>query len=118
VFCVDITEDATLAFSGSGDKTIRMWDTEKGYCIRVIRASSTHSVMSLSYSKGFLASCCSNVVSLWDVNKAQRLHIFTDHKKRVEAVQLCVETGGNGKWHGTIASCGKDTMVKYWDINK
>ncbi|XP_063933350.1 eukaryotic translation initiation factor 3 subunit I-like [Zophobas morio] len=40
VWCVDISADTTLAVSGSGDTTCKVWDTEKGTIIHNLTAST------------------------------------------------------------------------------
>ncbi|XP_065837183.1 F-box/WD repeat-containing protein 7-like isoform X2 [Oscarella lobularis] len=118
IFCVAFNEDGSQMFSGSADKTIRVWNPKKGICLRVLKASSTHSVMAVSYCSGLLASCANNVISLWDASSGVRIQTLIEHKQRIESLSLRIEKGRAGLWEGIIVSGGKDNLIKYWDIKK
>lgn len=37
VFCVDMDEN--IIVTGSGDKTIRLWDRDNGKCLRTVKSN-------------------------------------------------------------------------------
>ncbi|XP_072017826.1 uncharacterized protein [Amphiura filiformis] len=119
VFCVDMDDDATMVISGSADRSVRIWSVETGTYTRLIWASQTTSIMSLSYDKGYFAIAVGEVVSLWRLDTATCIQTFEEHHKRVEAIGLRVDdTSSPDTPRGLLVTGGKDGMVKYWDIDK
>ncbi|KAL5010050.1 hypothetical protein ScPMuIL_012355 [Solemya velum] len=116
IFAVDMDEIGKLVFTGSADKTVRMWDSTSGECMKVIWVSPTTSIMSVSYSRGHFVCAYGNTICLYNVETAKLIRAFHEHEKRIESVELRMVSGG--KFEGMIVSAGKDGLLKYWDINK
>ncbi|XP_050390383.2 F-box/WD repeat-containing protein 7 isoform X1 [Patella vulgata] len=118
VFAVDMNEDGTLTLTGSADRSVRIWDTKSGKCKKVVWASQSTSIMSVSYSKGFFACCYGETICLYRVEGAKLVNTYLEHHKRVESIKLSITDSNSSKPEGIIVSAGKDGMVKYWDINQ
>ncbi|KAH3737987.1 uncharacterized protein LOC127851391 [Dreissena polymorpha] len=121
VFAVDMSEDGKLAITGSADKSVRIWSIETGRCLRWISVSQTTSIMSVSYSQGFLACSYGETICVYKVDGPTKLvrkylDIVNEHQKRIECLKLQISDREKGT--GIIVSAGKDGRVKYWDITK
>ncbi|XP_076444785.1 uncharacterized protein LOC143282842 [Babylonia areolata] len=111
VFSVDVNTAGDTVFTGSADRTVRMWDKQSGQCVRRIRVSSKAAIMSVSVSHGYFACCHGTTVCLYQGNTL--VASFKEHLQRVEAVKLRVDPDTG---QGLIVSGGQDGLVKYWDI--
>ncbi|CAH1798892.1 unnamed protein product [Owenia fusiformis] len=118
VFTCDISEDGALAITGSADRSIRIWEVETGKLKKVIWASTTTSIMSVSYYKGYIACTYGETICFYKTNakKAVLLKTYKEHTKRIETVQL--KMSNLSKDEGMIVSAGKDGLVKYWDTTQ
>jgi WD40 repeat protein len=52
VWAVGISPDGTRASSGGPDETLRLWDTQQGACLAVLRASGPYDGMNISSVTG------------------------------------------------------------------
>ncbi|XP_012941493.1 F-box protein MET30 [Aplysia californica] len=114
VFSTDVSEDGATVVTGSADRSVRLWSRDTGLLQKVIWVSPTTSIMSVSYSHGYIACCYDGTVCLYRGGKL--VQTFKEHRKRVETVSLKI-TDAN-KCEGSIISAGKDGLIKYWDTNK
>ncbi|KAK3707206.1 hypothetical protein QZH41_019558, partial [Actinostola sp. cb2023] len=121
VFCVDLDDNATRAFTGSADRTVRIWDVASGACVGIIHAghSSASAVTAISFDQGHLAVATGTVISLWNLCTGACLQEFKGHKGRIESIRLrFLMVNELKKESGLIVSAGKDSMIKYWDIEE
>ncbi len=74
-------------------QSVRIWSVETGTYTRLIWASQTTSIMSLSYDKGYFAIAVGDVVSLWRLDTATCLRTFEEHHKRYSVKNIKKITG-------------------------
>ncbi|XP_033101993.1 F-box/WD repeat-containing protein pof1-like [Anneissia japonica] len=119
VFCIDMDDNCTIVITGSADRSIRIWSTETGRHMKVIWASQTTSIMSLSYHHGYIACSVGEIISLWRVDTGVCVRTFDEHEKRVESLNVRVDdTSDPDNPSGLLVSAGQDGHIKYWDILK
>ena len=130
VRCLRVLHNRPIAVSGSRDGTLRVWDVQRGWMLRILsgHAGSVRSldvcgnlVVSGSYDgtcrvcrrtylplilavRVFLVALISG--QLWDVDTGECLQVFRGHFNQIYAVAF------DGK---IIASGGLDTTVRVWD---
>ncbi|XP_064629049.1 uncharacterized protein LOC135488385 [Lineus longissimus] len=114
VFAVDMDEEGTLAITGSADRSVRVWEVATAECTRLIWASHSSSIMSVSWSKGFIACSSGEIISVYNMEEGRLIRTYNEHKKRIECIKIKI--GDPTKGEGMIVSGGKDGMVKYWDL--
>ncbi|GFR76361.1 F-box/WD repeat-containing protein 7 [Elysia marginata] len=114
VFSVDVAEDGSLIVTGSADRSVRLWRSTTGQLVKVVWVSPTTSIMSVSYSHGYFACSYDGTICLYKGVKLVKT--FTEHRKRVESVNLRIVNADQGQ--GYIISAGKDGFIKYWDITQ
>ncbi|XP_068743956.1 F-box/WD repeat-containing protein 7-like [Montipora capricornis] len=120
VFCVDLDDTCKRAFTGSGDRTVRVWDVSSGMCLSSFNVgqSTDSTVTTVSFDQGHLAVGSGTIVSLWNLETGDCVHEFSGHKNRVESVKLKFLMVNGKKEAGLIVSSGKDGLIKYWDIEQ
>ncbi|PKK44896.1 hypothetical protein CI102_11870, partial [Trichoderma harzianum] len=115
VTSVAFSHDSALIASGSIDKTIRLWSTSTGDCIRDFKAKGEFT-MALAFSpdSALVASCSvpDSDTRLWDVDTANHLRIGTanslrsaafSHDANLIAVSIYYETPQI--WHTVTGKC-------------
>ena len=99
------------ALSGSEDKTVRLWDVERGCCLRVFEGH-TGIVLSVAWSgdgRHALSGSDDNTVRLWDAEDGRCLRVFEGHTGWVYSVAW----SGDGR-HALSGSV--DNTVRLWDV--
>ncbi|XP_074663195.1 uncharacterized protein LOC141915527 [Tubulanus polymorphus] len=114
VYTVDLSDDETWVLTGSTDRTVRLWRTDNGSCVTVISASQSTSIMSVSYSRGFMACSYGHHISIYNMATGELIRSYHEHHKRIESIKLKISDPVIGE--GILITGGKDNMVKYWDI--
>ncbi|XP_039255919.2 uncharacterized protein LOC120332685 [Styela clava] len=117
VFAVDIAHDLSMLFSGAADHSVRIWDTMDGKSLRIIWASNSAPIMSLSYAGGLLAYAADNLLNIWDVKNETNIRTYKGHKDRVETLKLSVKEK-DGDRMVSLLSAGRDGKVKHWRFGK
>ncbi|CAG8971769.1 hypothetical protein HYALB_00001878 [Hymenoscyphus albidus] len=107
---ISISSDGRRLASGSGDKTIKLWDTESGACLQTLAGHSDWiRAVAISSNGSRLASgSCDKTAKLWDAKSGACLHTFEGHSYTVTAV--AISSNGN-----KLASGSYDKTVKIWD---
>ncbi|KAL7059564.1 hypothetical protein AAHC03_012918 [Spirometra sp. Aus1] len=96
VTCMDISADSRLLITGSGDKTVRLWELQFGNCLRRF---TTHSDPVTSVR--FLAGSClafsadlGGVIREWDVKKLLEVCTITGHEGAVSCLSALATKPG------------------------
>ena len=111
-----IDRDEDTLFTGSYDKTIKLWDVKNGTCLHTIRAHHSW-VSSLHYEKTqniLLSSSYDTTIKLWQVADYTINNIHTIQGEPRNHI-LCVRSNlTNGE-----LICGTDfKTVDIWDVNR
>lgn len=106
---VSLSADGHLALSGSQDKTLKLWNTETGICLRTLEGLTEYwPIVCLSANGRFaLAVDSDRILRLWDAIAGQCLQMFEGHTEKVTSVYLSA--------NGHLALSGsKDLTFKLW----
>ena len=118
VYTLDFSLDGRLIVSGSGDKTVRIWDMIDGTS-KVLTINdgdppnNDHGVTSVAISPNgryVAAGSLDSVVRIWNVNTSQLVERLEGHSDCVYSVAFTPD--GKGLVSGSL-----DKTSKYWDIS-
>lgn len=120
VFCVDLDNECKKAFTGSGDRTVRVWEVSSGVCLLSFNIGqlSGSTVTAVSFDQGHVVVGSGQLVSLWNLETGACVNEFKGHKGRIESIKLKFIMVNGKKEAGLIVSAGKDGLIKYWDIEQ
>ena len=118
VYSLDFSLDGRLIVSGSGDKTVRIWDMIEGTSKLLTfddgnSLINDHGVTSVAISPNgqfVAAGSLGNIVGIWDVNTAQLVERLRGHRDSVYSVAFTSD--GKGLVSGSL-----DKTLKYWDVS-
>ena len=112
VSSVAYSPDGKTCISGSGDRSLKLWDISTGACIRTFLGHD-HFVRSVAYSpdgKTCLSASWDSTLKLWDISSGSSIMTFTGHQYFVRSVAFSPD--GN-----TCVSGSWDQSIKLWDIS-
>jgi WD40 repeat protein len=109
VFSLAVLPGGILA-SGSGDNTIKLWNTSTGECLRTLEGHSSY-VNSLAVLPGGILASASldNTIKLWNTSTGECLRTLEGHSSYVNS--LAVLPGG------ILASASRDSTIKLWNTS-
>ena len=109
---VAYSPDGTKIISGSGDKTIKIWDANIGQCLKTLEGHSDH-VYSVAFSPDgtkIISGSNDTTIKIWNANTGQCLKTFEGHSDYVSSVAYSPD--------GTKFISGSgDKTIKIWDAN-
>ncbi len=111
VCSVSYSPDGKYLASGSGSNKIKIWDVNRGNCIKTFLGHNDD-VNSVSYSPDgkYLASgSADKTIKIWDVNRGNCIKTFSVHNDDVESVSYSPD--------GKYLASGSYKEIKIWDVN-
>ena len=111
IWCLDRNDD-TL-FTGSYDKTIKLWDIKTGHCKNTIRAHSSW-VSAIQYDRNFdklISSSWDATIKIWDKNLQNELVMNVGENNYVYCISANLS-------QGKIYSGTEMKTIDIWDVNQ
>ena len=108
-----VTADKKHIVSGGSDDTIKIWDFEKGECIRTLKGhnSSVYSVFVTADKKHIVSGSSDGTIKIWDFEKGEEIRTLKGYNDSVYSVFVTAD-----KEH--IVSGSSDKTIKVWDFEK
>ena len=106
-----LSADGRFALSGSGDKTLKLWEVETGKCVCTFEGhtSNVESVCLSADGRFALSGSGDKTLKLWEVATGKCLRTFEGHTKSVNTVRLSAD--------GWFALSGSgDKTLKLWEV--
>lgn len=122
IYSLDFSRDGRFLVSGSGDKSARVWDIEKGVCVFDLRIEdfihNEHGpidagITSVALSpdgKLVAAGSLDTMVRVWNVQTGQQVERLKGHKDSVYSVAFSPD----GK---CLVSGSLDRTLRVWDLS-
>lgn len=109
--CVRFHPNSLYLATGSSDWTARLWDVQRGTCVRVfIGHQGTLSTLAVSPDGRYLASAGEDLaINLWDLGSGKRIKKMTGHTASVYSLAFSAESS-------MLVSGGADWTVRCWDV--
>ncbi|KAI8648966.1 Vegetative incompatibility protein HET-E-1 [Fusarium keratoplasticum] len=108
---VAFSADSQRVASGSGDKTVKVWDTATGACLQTLEGHGDW-VTSVAFSadgQRVASGSGDKTVKVWDTATGACLQTLEGHNDSVFSVAFSTD----GQW---LATGSGDKIVKVWDI--
>jgi general transcriptional corepressor TUP1 len=117
-YSLDFSGDGRLIVSGSGDKTVRIWDMETGHVsvLNILDSDALNydaGVTSVAISPNGMfvaAGSLDTIVRIWDVKSGVLVDRLRGHRDSVYSVAFTPD--GKGLVSGSL-----DKTLKYWDVS-
>ena len=112
-----LSADGKYAISGSGDKTLKLWEVSTGQCLRTFEGHSEE-VKSVSLSadgKYALSGSYDETLKLWEVSTGQCLRTFEGHSDWYTdnyVTSVCLSADGKYALSGSY-----DKTLKLWEVS-
>ncbi|KAH6714454.1 NACHT and WD40 domain protein [Leptodontidium sp. MPI-SDFR-AT-0119] len=116
---VAFSPDGKQVVSGSGDKTVRLWDAATGAALQTLEGHSS-SVNSVAFSpdgKQVVSGSHDKTVRLWDAATGATLQTLEGHSDWVSSVAFSPDGKQvvSGSGDETVVSGSHDDTVRLWD---
>jgi transcription initiation factor TFIID subunit 5 len=109
--CVKFHPNSLYLATGSSDRTCRLWDVQKGTCVRVFAGhSGAVSTVAISPDGRYLASAGEDTnVNLWDLGTSRLIKSMQGHTGKVHSLSFGAESS-------VLVSGSADCTVRVWDV--
>ncbi|KAI8993249.1 WD40-repeat-containing domain protein [Pilobolus umbonatus] len=109
-----VKPDGRHLISASRSLFMRVWDLEKGECVRTVKAHEAPIiVMDIDSTSTLVATGSADAsIKVWDIDKGYCTHNFKGHSGVVSALKF---HNHKGKWY--LASGADDCQVRVWDLS-
>jgi len=106
------SSDGQTLFSASADKTVRIWDSNKGTEIRTLKGhNSSVNYLTISPDGQHLFSASADrTIKIWDISTGKEIGSLNGHTSSVN--YLTISSDGQ-----KLFSAGADKIIKIWDIS-
>lgn len=112
---LDFDPTGTLLATGGSDRTVKVFDIEKGFCTHNFRRHSAIVTLVKFHpdpKRLQLVSCSDDsTVRVWDLFSQKEFACIEDHMSPV----TCVAFSNDGY---TLLTSGRDKVVNFWDLRK
>ncbi|TDH70630.1 uncharacterized protein CCR75_005099 [Bremia lactucae] len=113
VLAMDIDPSGTLLATGGSDRTVRVFDIDKGFCTHNFRGHAGIVTLVQFHPDAAQLSLVSAsddlTVRIWDLYTQKQVACIQDHMSLVTSVAFS-EDGS------TMLSAGRDKVVNFWDL--
>lgn len=114
IYSLDFARDGRIIASGSGDRTVRLWDIETGGSVLVLSIEDGVTTVAISPDSKFVAAgSLDKSVRVWDIKTgylSERLEGPDGHKDSVYSVAF----SPNGR---DLVSGSLDKTIKLWELS-
>ena len=104
--------DSTRLFSSSHDRTFKIWDIDRGYCLKTMFSVSICNDLVIGNSTGqtLFSGHLDNGIRLWDQRSGSAIKEITDiHSGQVTSLDVSFDSH-------EILSCSRDNTIKLLDM--
>lgn len=103
--------NSSILISGSGDKTVRVWDAKTGNWKRIINGHEDRvlSVAVSSDGEAIAGGSTDRTIRIWHLNNYAKPRIFAGHNDSVTAISFSPD-------NRILVSGSADRMVKLWSL--
>ncbi|MGC2659313.1 MAG: hypothetical protein WA324_15230 [Bryobacteraceae bacterium] len=117
VTAISITSDGRRAVSANYDRTIRVWDVQRGLYVPDVEMvdSGIRSIAVTPNGKSALFGCVAGWLRLWDLEGAKLLRTLRGHRHSGESEINSVSITPDGR---TAISACHDTTLRLWDLEQ
>ena len=111
VWSIDISSDGRWLASGSDDKSVKLWDLNKGYTVFTFVGHIDEVLtVAISPNEKWLASAGrDDTVRIWNIETGKEERVLKGHSKSIESLAF----SPNGYW---LASGSFDDTIKIWQV--
>jgi len=110
ILTIDYHVSGGLAVTGSSDRTIKVWDIEKGYCTHNFQEQDVVSTVRFHPKKLEIISVCSDLnIRIWDLMTKECSLVLSNHLSLISGITF--SNSGN-----ELISAGRDKVLNVWDM--